>query len=165
MGKNKLKVDYLFVECFLDTLTMETLGFAPNHQGAHGNISNMMKNGKFPKAIGIIDKDKAAKSNYFEKEFLIYKNHVNERITVKKANKNRILIILEPAMEKWLETCGKNLSDNSTIDLPYSIEFLKGNKGRPEKFPKMREYINTLKQKKSPAILKLLELLSEHISS
>lgn len=93
-------------ECYVDTKLAEILAESStkfNHQKGHGNVANKMQfDVKNQFALGIIDEDtiKVRKAKYFSE----FKNIKTENsLTLQKHNElNHYLIIINPAIEKWL---------------------------------------------------------------
>jgi hypothetical protein len=113
-------------ECEVDTRLVQILADItkrPNHQKGHGNIANKMQfDLKDQPALGIIDEDtiKVRKAKYFS-EFKLIKTE-NALVLQKHYQLNHYLIIISPAIEKWLlenaqasgvipENLGHQLSD------------------------------------------------------
>lgn len=93
-------------ECEVDTRVVQILANfpkRPNHQKGHGNVASKMQfDLKDEPALGIIDEDtvKVRKAKYFS-EFKLIKTENN--LTLQKHNQLRhYLIIIKPAIEKWL---------------------------------------------------------------
>ena len=93
-------------ECEVDTRLVQILADItkrPNHQKGHGNVANkMLFDLKNQLALGIIDEDtiKVRKAKYFT-EFKLIKTE-NFLTLQKHYQIDHYLIIIKPAIEKWL---------------------------------------------------------------
>ncbi|MEP6466225.1 MAG: hypothetical protein ABJB05_07950 [Parafilimonas sp.] len=113
-------------ECYVDTRLAEILAQSSKqifHQKGHGQVANkMLFKLKDQFALGIIDKDtiKVRKSRYFSEFNDIRKE--NSLILQKHFKLSHYLIIIDPAIEKWLlqnaevsniapDNLGNNLKD------------------------------------------------------
>lgn len=123
-------------ECEVDTRIVQILADIskrPNHQKGHGNVASKMQfDLKNYQALGIIDEDtiKVRKAKYFS-EFKSIKTE--NGLTLKKhEERNHYLIVIMPAIEKWLlqnaelvniipENLGYELSDLKNFTKKKSI--------------------------------------------
>src|SRR5256885_10891836 len=93
-------------ECYVDTKLAEILAESStkfNHQKGHGNVANKMQFAlKNRVALGVIDEDtiKVRKAKYFS-EFKEIRTE-NNLILQKHSRRKHYLIIIKPAIEKWL---------------------------------------------------------------
>ncbi len=138
IGLLKMKDKILFVpECYGDTFLTETLlksldifsmtkiGDLVNHKKGINNVGRTLEEiglNTNKLAIGIIDKDKIVTSSYI-KEFIDItpSDTENSDLLLKKhLTYNQYLIVLNPALEKWLLNCAK-ISDVNPLDYELSI--------------------------------------------
>ena len=89
----------LIPECFGDTMLIELLGFPKqNHQkGITKVISTLSSKYRDERGIGIIDDDKKKGLAGFSQT-----NETEELILLKKHDQPHYLILLKPALEKWI---------------------------------------------------------------
>jgi hypothetical protein len=149
------KIGNLYVECYLDTYFIEKLlGHQPNgvHQNNAQVIKYMMDR---PKAIGIIDRDKAKNlPSNINKFKLVDKDEANNLEFY--VYENRFLVKVCRDIEHWLWHCNQQL--DNPLKFPYeNIETLKKNSKSSEikKDPKITNFIGELIQRNPPAIKKL----------
>jgi hypothetical protein len=123
-------------ECEVDTRIVQILANItkrPNHQKGHGNVANKMQfDLKDQPALGVIDDDtvKVRKAKYFSQFRLIRTE--NSLVLQKHPQLHHYLIIINPAIEKWLlenaeavkvvpENLGNKLSDLKNFTKKKSI--------------------------------------------
>lgn len=145
---------HIIPECWADTLLIKTLGYTtPNHQSGVGQVNNIMnKDFKNKFAIGIVDNDKRQPSDF--KKFKELKKEYG-LILKRKPNTKHYLIMVSPAVDKWLETVGNSVE----VTRPYKRndkEYLKQMKSKDIGNNKqITTYFNTIKQK-NPAAFKII---------
>jgi len=148
-------------ECFADTLLVEMLGFKPNHISGIGEVINTLSdNFKNRAAVGIIDNDKR-KPNDFVK-FTLDKEKVGIQRR-HKANTKHTLLVISPAFEDWVF---ENASAVGVDPAKYGFSTRKSfrNACKTENAsanPKLKQFLNTLKQKKSPGFAQLKTWICE----
>ena len=118
---------HIIPECYIDTRLVKTLvppQIRYNHQHGCSNIEKTMKGklkGDF--ALGVIDKDKKA-LNYLDECQLVCE-HDGFLQLLKHTTQNHYLIIIRPAMERWIlntaNVAGLLLTD---FDLPDNLDKL-----------------------------------------
>ncbi|MEO8712882.1 MAG: hypothetical protein ABI405_12195 [Parafilimonas sp.] len=145
-------------ECYVDTKLAEILSenkIKIYHQKGHGNVANKMQFGlKDQFALGIIDEDtiKVRKAKYFT-AFKVIK--IENALILQKHNKlNHYLIIIKPAIEKWLLANAKEsevVPNNLGNQLEDLMNFTK--KKNIHKNPDFYIFIKELIRKKSPGII------------
>ena len=147
-------------ECYADTLLIKYIGYeAPNHQHGIGEVANVMiKYYKNKKVIGIIDDDKT-KPKYFDGFRETKRGH--NLIVKKRPGTEHYLIVVCRDFEAWIEYAGNQKS----VPRPFPNEDKKFRDNTKdfnvEKNNKITNYINTIKQRESPAFLQLKEFIEE----
>ena len=139
-------------ECYGDTLLIEMLGYRkPNHQtsGIGQVIKVMQEKLKGHLALGIVDNDKKITPKYFE-EFESVKEE-NSLILKKHPKQNHHLILLNPALEKFL-LCGAKNCGVKQSEIPYSEKDLRRlmKSQRVGSNKEIRKFIQKVITKKSP---------------
>ena len=139
-------------ECYGDTLLIKTIGYkSANHKHGIGEVNNTMKKYFVNKpAIGIIDNDKKSIPSDFNKFTEIERKH--NLILKRESNSRHFLIVINPALEDWIESVGNSLG----IKRPYPKnrkEYRKVMKSfMVDKNPQITSYFNSIKQKNPPAL-------------
>lgn len=153
-------------ECYCDTLLIELLlRVIPNHQtsGVGQVLKIIEKNFSKQKAVGVIDDDKAFKkykASFFN-EFIPQKT-ANNLVLKKHPKKDNYLIMLSPALEKFL----LNAANDCGIppdEIPFSEKELKriSKSIYVNKNQKLKQFINQIIQKKSPGTETLKQWIEE----
>lgn len=142
-------------ECYCDTLlVMLLMQVVPNHQtNGIGGVLRVIENDfSEQKAVGVIDNDKANKTlkAKFFGEFQEVKAE-NHLIMLKHPNRQNYLILLCPALEKFLLKSAAECGIPER-EIPFTEERLKqlAKSKDAEKNQELKQFINRIIQKKSP---------------
>lgn len=114
-------------ECYADKALIEFLieQNTNKENGCHAVVASILSDTFQDKlAIGIIDTDKRKPKRLFEFDDFIYE--ANDIVVRKRSDYNHYLIMIQPAVEKWLLNCavlgGIDLTANA---LPHDLKSLK----------------------------------------
>ena len=145
-------------ECYADTLLIEMLlSGRPNHQMGIGQVNRMLST-KFKNrpALGIVDNDKRKPSDFEQYELIEEIHDIQKR---QHKEHSHTLLVITPAFEDWV-------FENSAA---VSVDLAKFGFGDRKKFKKaskdqnvshnqqMKQFLNTLIQKKAPGLMQLRE--------
>lgn len=162
------KAPRILPECYCDTLLVMLLMQAiPNHQtnGIGGVLSVMEKDFSKQKAVGVIDNDKATKTlkAKFFGQFQVEKEE-NHLIRMKHPSRHNYLILLCPALEKFLLKSAMECGIPAH-EIPFTEERLKqlAKSKDAEKNQALKQLINRIIQKKSPGTETLKAWIQEII--
>ncbi len=149
-------------ECYADTLLIEVLGFdKPNHQLGIGQVKNALdRNFRNGKAVGIIDNDKKKPTDFAEFTLDIEVAGIQRRF---KANTRHTLLVIDPAFENWI------FENAYAVDVdPSRYGFRTRNQFRnicksenASENQQLKQFLNTLKQKKAPGFIQLKTWICE----
>ena len=118
---------YIVPECYVDTNLVESLLHSDgvNHQKGCNTVVNTM-NGKVLNdsfAVGVIDSDKRKPSYVNEFTEIAHTEHLS---LLKHATKAHFLIMVNPAMDKFILDCAEDEGvDLSEYDLPSDLDAFK----------------------------------------
>lgn len=148
-------------ECFGDTLwTRFVLERSVNHCYSGGAVANAMKDRENQFALGIVDNDKT-KPSYFG-EFDDIKASDGLRL-LQKRNSKHFVIFIDPAIEKWL----LDRARDGNIRHEYTLDTLKKvmKSQNVEKDQKLKNFLNTIKQKNIKGVNDFKDWCNELIRS
>lgn len=147
-------------ECYADTLLVEMLGFLrPNHQLGIGKVLGLFdKTLKNRPAVGIIDDDKVKPKSLGTFEL------VEENFGIKRFRKEKhFVLVISPAFEDWIY----DNAEAKEVD-PANYGFSDRKRFRDAckkvdagKNPNLKNFLNTLKQKKAPGFEQLTDWICE----
>ena len=157
---------FIVPECYLETFLIKVLEFGnQNHQHGIGNVLNSLEKSYQNKlGIGIIDNDKNKPPKFQE-----YTNikAVKNLSLLKHKERNNYLIVLEPAIEKWL----LNILEDEGLDitkfgLPNKLSKLTDitKKGNVHKNENIKKLLYTLKQRNVKPFQTLTDWINEIIN-
>lgn len=165
-----IRTPRLLPECFGDTTLMNLLGYDPvSHQRDFGIgqvLQTMQKYFQNQLAVGVVDSDKTITAKAFQ-EFEMVKTEPHLHLK-KHPQRRHYLIVLEPAIEKFLFTAASQANVDPAkfgfADLGYFTKICKRHDVANNQ--QFKQFINSIKQKQEPSCLKtlqswLLELLGE----
>ena len=155
---------HILPECYADTLLVSILGFkGANHKSSIGQVAIAMeRNYKNQLAIGLVDNDKV-QPRYF-KQFEVLKDE-NDLFLKQNPKNKHYLIVVSPAFEKWTFSAAEAVNIDPAEYGFKSLKYFKAvcKSANVSKNQNVKQFINTIKQKKSPhtetMINWLLELL------
>lgn len=147
-------------ECYADTVLVEALGFArPNHQLSIGKVLTFMESAHPTKAmVGIVDDDKR-KPGYFQKFA-----QTEEREGIKRYQKDsQVILVISPAFETWVFQNANTVGvDPGKYGFADRKSFEKACKKQDAgKNSSIKNFLNTLKQKRAPGFLLLTQWICE----
>jgi hypothetical protein len=152
----------LIPECNVDTAFVEMLGYLePNHAPNISQVCSILekKNANQP-AIGFIDDDK--KKPAYLSNFQVQDRIKNVQL-LKHSTKNQYLIVVKPAMDKFIFTLCEDLGINlATYNLPRDFKaflFLT-KKESIRKDKNFKNLLNTIKQRNPPEVAKIRSWVS-----
>lgn len=148
-------------ECYADTLLVEMLGFEPNHKLGIGEVKNALaKIFKNSWAVGIVDNDKKKPTDFVEYNLVAEKDGIKR---CEKANSKHTLLVISPAFEDWVfenanavNVDPKNYGFQSRKHFRDNCKKVNANENR-----QLKQFLNTLKQKKAPGFLQLKSWICE----
>jgi hypothetical protein len=154
----------LIPECNVDTVFVEVMGYPePNHAPSINTVCTILEKKKVnEKAIGFIDDDK--KKPAYLAQFKVVERFGDVRL-LKHGTKNQHLIIVSPAMDRFIFTLCTELEINLTnYDLPTRFaDFLsKTKRDAIKRDAKFRNLLNTIRQRNPPKIAKILAWIDKH---
>jgi hypothetical protein len=148
-------------ECYADTLLVEMLGFEPNHKSGIGEVINTLTESfKNRPAVGIIDNDKRKPNDFVN--FALDKEDTGIQRR-RKADTKHTLLVITPAFEDWvfenanavgIDPANYGFRTRKSFRVACKTENASAN-------PKLKQFLNTLKQKKSPGFKQLKTWICE----
>jgi len=148
-------------ECYADTLLIEMLGFEPNHKLGIGAVKNSLaKNYKNRLAVGVIDNDKKKPSDFDEFKVVTEKDGIKR---CQKEDTKHTLLVISPAFEDWIFENAKAVDVDPIIYGFRSREHFQNicKKRNPSENRQLKQFLNTLKQKKAPGFVQLKTWICE----
>jgi len=145
-------------ECYGDTVFIEVLGYKNPTRAL--NINEVLKSlaSRKPnnKSIGIVDNDKKAQK-FLGQYDLIESPKKLDTLSKIKLYTNHLLIIIKPELEPFLRNCAQetniNPSDYGFCDIKLLENACKD--FHTHKNDRLKNFLNTLKQKQHPAIVQI----------
>ncbi len=165
----KRRCNNVVPECFADTVLVEMLGFTfPNHASS-SNVSQVFKivkeNFASGKIVGIIDSDRGKSEKIMKRDVVLKKfNLIEEQNGIKKYTlDNQTILIICPAFEGWVfENADSKSIDPAKHGFHTPEYFRKVCKDvNAKKNQPLKQFLNTLKQKKAPGFEQLKTWICE----
>ncbi|HWK07614.1 MAG TPA: hypothetical protein VNS58_28480 [Puia sp.] len=159
-------IDYpnLIPECNVDTVFVEMLGYKnPNHAPSISQVSAILEKKKAnQKAIGFVDGDKKMPKYFDQFEVL---DKINNVRLLKHPNKDQYLVVVQPAMDKFIfslcNSLGINLADyHFPRELKAFIGFTK--KQSIKNDSNFKNLLNTISQKKCLEVAKIRSWITKY---
>jgi hypothetical protein len=152
---------HMLPECFADTLLVNRLTHSEtNHKHSISKVFTALKDSfKDSLAVGIIDDDKQ-KDKYFD-EFKQIEDELLYRYMAHPNGKHFILAIKGGGIEKLIINCAAEVEYQH--DLLNDVDTLKARSKSIVIDPEVRTIINTLIRLKSPTLVRIREILMQHI--
>jgi hypothetical protein len=145
-------------ECYADTLLIEMLlAGRPNHQMGIGQVNQILTT-KFKNrpAVGIVDNDKRKPADFEQFELIEEVHNIQKR---KHKEHPHALLVIAPAFEDWVFENSTAVSvDPAKFGFSDRKKFRNASKNQNvSNNQQMKQFLNTLIQKKAPGLMLLRE--------
>lgn len=147
-----IEEEFLIPECYVDTELIRIIrSKLPRHEQGISKVIGILeeKRNVNKKLIGVVDKDKQKHSHFSDFKVVKETTHL---ILKKHKERKHYLIVICPAIEVWLLDCAKMVEARHDFD---SLESLKRLAKRTIVDSKVKNFINTLKQKQAPPMVQI----------